>query len=1205
MGHSPATENRPKINKDDYEGMFLLAEIGGIAVNCLIDTGASLSTIHPALYNRMTEKPLLSQSDVRLRMADGSLVPVCGEASFSVQIKGVSYTQTMAVAEIETPVVLGYDFMCEHHCQINVPKGEVHLNGNLIKCVYESTLPSIFRIQVAENVIVPQATEMIIPARIEGCTPHITKGIIEAEGQAFKNGLLVAKTVIDPCLDFVPLRVLNVSGKEQVLYANTHIATCHPVSSMREITQERGSEVNENLPEYLRPAWENAQENLTSDQSEQVKTLLMKHKDVFAKNKTDLGRTDIVKHKINTGTAAPVKQHPRRLPLSKKELVREEISKMLKQGIIEPSQSPWSSPVVLVQKKDGSTRFCVDYRKLNNLTLKDSYPLPRIDESLDALRGSKWFSTLDLQSGYFQVEMDPADAEKTAFTTICGLFQFKVMSFGLCNAPATFERMMEIILSGLHWETCLLYIDDVIIFADSFEQHMERLSEVLSKLQTAGLKLSPQKCQLFKKEVCFLCHVVSEHGISTDPTKIRAVEQWSAPTDVHQVRSFLGLCSYYRRFVEGFATIAKPLHKLTEKKTPFKWTDECKASFMKLKQALCSSPVLCYPTIRQNFVLDTDASGVGIGSVLSQVEDGKERVVAYYSRALNKAERNYCITRKELLAVEAVKHFHHYIYGVETVVRTDHGALTWLMSFKNIEGQMARWLETLGAYDLKIKHRAGRKHMNADSLSRLPCDNCDYCTKREVRDKTLQIEDPSTGPTVRVLTRSQTTKCNEDTNSLTDSVDWLPADNDKLKMAQSQDEEISLVHQWLDQDRRPDWKDISHLSTNIKHYWALWDSLTLQNGLVYRRKFDDTVGNETYLLLLPKSLRKEVMNLLHNHVSAGHLGMSRTVARVKDRFDWPALRLDVENWCKACTECQKAKNVTKKPRAKLQVSKVGAPMERVGIDILGPLTQTRRGNRYVLVISDYFTRWTEAFAMQNIEAVTVADLLVTEFICRYGIPRQIHSDQGRQFESEVFQKICLLFNIDKTRSTAYHPQSNGLVERFNRTLLNMLTKCVSSDQRDWDQKLPFLMLAYRSSEHESTGFSPNQMMLGREAELPVDLLYGPPPESRQDECQYVIDMKEHLENVHQLARKKMLKASDRQKRTYDHRAKQYSYSEGDLVWLQTKRKRSLAPKLQYSWEGPYRVVQQLTDLVYGIQRGPQSVTKIVHHNHLKPYVAHD
>ena len=336
----------------------------------------------------------------------------------------------------------------------------------------------------------------------------------------------MAKTVIDPYFDFVPLRVLNVSGKEQVLYANTHIATYHPVSNVREMNRERESEGSETLSEYLKPAWENAQENLTSEQAVQVKTLLMKHKDVFAKNKTDLGRTDVVKHMINTGTAAPVKQIPRRLPLSKRELVREKISKILGQGIMQPSQSPWSSRVVLVQKKDGSTRFCVDYRKLNNLTLKDSYPFPRIDESLDALRGSNWFSTLDLQSGYFQVEMDPADAEKTAFTTICGLYQLKVMSFGLFNAPAAFERMIEIILSGLHWETCLLYIDDVIIFADSFEQHLERLSEVLSKLQTAGLKLSPKKCQLFKKQVCFLGHVVSEHGISTDPAKIRAVEQW-------------------------------------------------------------------------------------------------------------------------------------------------------------------------------------------------------------------------------------------------------------------------------------------------------------------------------------------------------------------------------------------------------------------------------------------------------------------------------------------------------------------------------------------------------------------------------------------------------------------------------------------------------------------------------------------------------
>ncbi|MCG7868284.1 MAG: hypothetical protein JAY74_18205 [Candidatus Thiodiazotropha taylori] len=754
------------------------------------------------------------------------------------------------------------------------------MNGNLVKCVYESTLPSIFRIQVAERIVVPMDTEMIVPAKVEGCTPHITKGLIEAEVQTHKNGLLVAKTVIDPCHGFVPLRVLNVSGKEQVLYANMHIATCHPITDIKTVTPEVSVDATDTLPEYLHVAWENSTENLSSEQALQVKELLLKHKDVFAKDKTDLGRTNVVKHTINTGDAAPVKQNPRRLPLSKRELVKDEVSKMLQQGIIEPSQSAWSSPIVLVQKKDGSTRFCVDYRKLNNLTLKD--PLPRIDESLDTLRGAKWFSTLDLQSGYFQVEMDPKDAEKTAFTTICGLYQFKVMSFGLCNAPATFERMMEVILSGLQWETCLLYIDDVIIFANNFEQHLERLSDVLSRLQTAGLKLSPHKCQLLKKQVSFLGHVVSEHGIATDPSKIKAVEESPVPANVHDVRSFLGLCSYYRRFVEGFASIAKPLHRLTEKQTPFKWTAECQESFMKLKQALCSSPILCYPTTRQNFILDTDSSGVGIGAVLSQVEDGVERVVAYFSRALNKAEKNYCITRQELLAVvEAVKHFRHYIYGVPTIVRTDHGALTWLMNFKNIEGQMARWMETLGAYDLKITHRAGRKHMNADGLSRLPCNNCNYCTKREVRDKQLLSDDPNNGSSesqdiIRVMTRSQTKAGNEEPQ--VDLTDLLPSvEQNHIQKAQMEDDELSLLYSWLFQKSRPEWKDIGHLSLNIKRYWAKWDSLVLKNGLIYRQKFHSAPEVDTFQLLLPKSLRKEVMRLLHNNISAGHLGVTRTL----------------------------------------------------------------------------------------------------------------------------------------------------------------------------------------------------------------------------------------------------------------------------------------------------------------------------------------
>ena len=302
--------------------------------------------------------------------------------------------------------------------------------------------------------------------------------------------------------------------------------------------------------------------------------------------------------------------------------------------------------------------------------------MPRIDDTLDTLSGSKWFSTLDLASGYWQVEMSDKDKQKTAFITNQGLYEFRVMPFGLCNAPATFEQLMERVLSGLQWQTCLVYIDDIIVYGDSFQLSMQRLQEVLTRIRKAGLKLSPKKCHLFQKSVNFLGHVVSHEGIQTDPVKTESVEKWPIPRTVTDVRSFLGLCSYYRRFVKGFAETARPLHRLTEKTQNFVWSQECDNAFRELKRALISAPILAYPTSEDTFILDSDASNQGIGAVLSQFQDGREQVIAYFSRALTKAERHYCVTRKELLAVVAsTKHFHHYLYGKKFLVRTDHGAL--------------------------------------------------------------------------------------------------------------------------------------------------------------------------------------------------------------------------------------------------------------------------------------------------------------------------------------------------------------------------------------------------------------------------------------------------------------------------------------------------------------------------------------------------
>lgn len=390
---------------------------------------------------------------------------------------------------------------------------------------------------------------------------------------------MVGKTLVDAQQNYVPVRVVNLSGQPRTTCQGTEVAGCEPVESVihhqHDFTPD--SQVIEyDLPEHLKDPYSRSTEGLNAGQQCQLLKLLLEFQDIFSKEPQYLGKTGLAKYEINTGDAIPVRQHPRRPPLAQREEAFKAVEDMQKQGIIEPSVSPWASPVVLVKKKDGSTRFCVDYRKLNDLMKKDSYPLPRIDSTLDELAGSTWFSTLDLKSGYWQVEVEEKDREKTAFSVGNGLWQNNVMAFGLCNAPATFERLMENVLRDLR---CLIYLDDVIVHTSTFERELERLRLVSSRLRAANLKLNPKKCKLFRCKVSFLGHVVCAEGITTDPDKIEAVKTWPVPRNAKEVRRFVGLCTYYRRFVRSFSDVARPLHELTEKGQSFKWTKPCEESF--------------------------------------------------------------------------------------------------------------------------------------------------------------------------------------------------------------------------------------------------------------------------------------------------------------------------------------------------------------------------------------------------------------------------------------------------------------------------------------------------------------------------------------------------------------------------------------------------------------------------------------------------
>lgn len=366
-----------------------------------------------------------------------------------------------------------------------------------------------------------------------------------------------------------------------------------------------------------------------------------------------------------------------------------ELEKMLDGGITDPSTSPWASLFVLVMKKDGSTRFCMDYRRLTDVTRKDAYPLPRIDDTLDSLAGAQWFSTLDLTSGYWQVEMDHRDAAKTAFSTREGLFEFEVMPFGHGNGPATFESLMEQVLRGLQWRECLVYLDDVIVFGSSFEVALWNLRHVFDRLQEAGLKLKP-KCAHFRKTAAFLGHVVSAKGVQYDLERVRAVQEWRRPGSVRDLRSFLGFTNYNRRFILDFATAAEPLTHLTRMHTPYRWTEECEQAFNGLRRCLTSAPVLAYPEADEKFILDTDASATGMGAVLSQIQGGEEKVIAYGSKNLRPTQHWYCTTNQELLAIVTfVKQFRHYLQGMPFQVRRDHASLVWHLNFKEPEGMAA------------------------------------------------------------------------------------------------------------------------------------------------------------------------------------------------------------------------------------------------------------------------------------------------------------------------------------------------------------------------------------------------------------------------------------------------------------------------------------------------------------------------------------
>ena len=624
------------------------------------------------------------------------------------------------------------------------------------------------------------------------------------------------------------------------------------------------------------------------------------------------------------------------------------------------------------------------------------------------------------------------------------------MPFGLCNAPATFQRLMGYVLAGLQWEHCLVYLDDIIVFSATFEEHLRRLSEVFARLKEAGLKLKPQKCCFARMNVQYLGHTVSKRGLEPQKDTVKAVHDYPRPTDVTEVRSFLGLVGYYRRFIEGFSTITQPLFNLERHDSLFHWVDVCEIAFTELKMRLTTAPILSFPRFDVEFILTTDASDRELGAVLSQKYGGREHVVAYASRALHKAEHNYSTIEKEALAlVWAVGHFRPYLFGRSFVLITDHCPLTWLKSIKEPRGRLARWLLYLSEYNWSIQHKPGRQNTNADALSRhIPDTMPESCNDEEER-----FEDISTLAV-------------ESANAVGLCPTWTLSE---LAEMQATDPVISQVLESFP-DRPPargPWRTSQHLCAFRK----VWHQLLLEDGILYRRRPlpSSQGGKESKRLVVPRCLVPKVLERFHDE--GGHFGVDKTIDKATEICWWPGHTRDIQAYVESCVPCSQKKQSKESIQAELQSIPIGGPMEMIAMDFVGPLPITNNGNRHILVMADYYTKWVAAFPLPDQRAESVARVLVKEVICRYGVPLVVHSDKGANFEGRIM-KVCRLLGMKKTRTTSYHPQCDGLVERMNKTLIAALSKYVDQNQSDWDEWLSLVLFGYRTAKQASTGESP-------------------------------------------------------------------------------------------------------------------------------------
>ncbi|KAL4136459.1 hypothetical protein QTP88_008007 [Uroleucon formosanum] len=1156
------------------------------------------------------------------------LVSTLGSTVLTVSMDNETYETEFQVVDSTFPIVgdgiLGNPFLKANRIIIDVGKEELSTRNE-------------------NSNVIPARSELIIPVDVNTNESSTHNVLIHA--QELNKNILCGNVLNIIKNQQVLISVMNPTEEPQEILTPKLTDLSHEILDTVSMNNMRTVEKCSNPENRIQILKDSLRcDHMNNEEKTTIQELCSEYADIFFLEGDTINCTEAVQHeiKIPSGTQ-PIYQKPYRLPYAQKKEINEQIKQLEQNEIIVPSESPWNAPLLIVPKKMDASgnkkyRVVVDFRKLNNITVGDAFPMPDITSILDQLGKAKYFSCLDLASGYHQIGIHPRDMEKTAFSTSEGHYEFKRMCFGLKGAPATFQRLMNRVLNGINGSRAFVYLDDIIVIGATLQEHTTRLREVFERLRQYNLQLQPPKCEFLRKEVNYLGHVITENGVKPDPKKIECIVNYPVPDNTKKIKSFLGLIGYYRKFIKDFSKKAKPLTNLLKQNQPFIWSDSCEDSFLFFKNILTNEPILQHPDFDRPFIVTTDASNTAIGAILSQGKIGTDLLITYASRTLNKAEKNYNTTEKELLAIVwAVKQFRPYLYGRKFTVVTDHKPLTWLFGVKDPGARLVRWRLQLEEFDYDVIYKPGTQNTNSDALSRISKVNASLYSN-DYKHKSYQqfIEEVQT----KLITNPNVIEVQGDLFETSKDIALGHCVSKDFKMSQgialefrrkfgqienltNQNKEVTEIASIQHNDQnilyiitknhhqeKPTYETFYQAIKNLRtfceenqieklalpkigsgHDQLNWDQVRTILRYVFKKSkikliiYVDTTYSEQE--------KQNIIKEFHLTPLGGHQGISKTVKRIKLHHSWKGLKNDVIEYVKKCTSCQMNKSSNHSIQQLMVVTTTASkPFEKIFLDIVGPIDTSLEGNAYILTIQDDLTKFSVAIPLPNHTANTIAKAFVEKFVCLHGIPDSILTDQGPDFLSKIFQACCKLLQIETFKTTAYHPQSNGALERSHRTLTEYLRHFVSEQKQNWDQYIAYAMFVYNSSIHATTGYQPYELVYGRQVEVPHSLSRNPQPCYNYDD--YNFELRKKLQESHKLARDKIIKTKEKAKTNYDKNERSININVGDKVLTKDHtQKGKLSPK----WKGPFEVINIHDNQNVSIQRGNKEVK--IHKNELK------